>query len=53
MRTTREILIEDLSRIEDGMCRVSEDSEIWQNRLIYWMCCTIRHLLIYVIKGMK
>ena len=46
----REQMMEALEAIENGMIRVNEDNEIWQNRLILVMCHAIRLLLIWAIK---
>lgn len=46
----REQMMEALDAIETGMIQVNEDSDIWQNRLIYAMCHAIRLLLIWAIK---
>lgn len=49
----REQMMEALDAIENGMIRVNEDNEIWQNRLIYVMLQAIRLLLIGEIKRCK
>ena len=38
--------------IENGMCRVAESHDIWQNRLIYALCKGVRILLIGKLKSM-
>lgn len=47
---SRRDYLEALDAIEDGMTRVAETRDIWQNRLIYAMCQAIRLLLLDAIK---
>lgn len=42
---TRETLIEDAQRMEDACCRLAQPTDIWQDRIIYWMCVAVYHLL--------
>ncbi len=49
-KSTREILMEDLLKMENGMERLSTTKEdIWQDELIWWICKTMRDVLLYVI----
>lgn len=48
----REQMVEALNEIEDGMCQVKIEQDIWQNRLIYALCQGVRLLLIRAIKKM-
>lgn len=50
---TRKELIEALDAIENGMTKVDETNDIWQNRLIYVLCCVARWWLISKIKKSK
>lgn len=50
---TRKELIEALDAIENGMTKVDETNDIWQNRLIYALCCVARWWLISKIKKSK
>lgn len=50
--TEREQIVEALDEIENGMCRVAESHDIWQNKLIYALCKAVRILLISKLKSM-
>lgn len=43
-------MLEVLNEIEDGMCRIKVDGDIWQNRLVYALCQGVRLVLIDKIK---
>lgn len=48
-KSTYEILKEDLGVMEDGMKRLSTTKEdIWQDELIWWLCKSMRDVLLYV-----
>lgn len=47
----REAAIEALEAIENGMCRVKDSGDIWQDKLVYALCQAVRLLLIDKIKG--
>lgn len=48
-KSTREILMEDLRKMEDGMEKLSTTKEdIWQDELIWWLCKAVRDLMLYV-----
>lgn len=50
--TKREQMIECMNALEDGMCHtIRQDSDIWQNRLIYWLCKAVYLLLEQAVKG--
>ena len=52
-KSTYEILKEDLGVMEDGMKRLSTTKEdLWQDELIWWLCKTLRDVLLYVIGRM-
>lgn len=42
----RAALIEALDEIENGMCRIAETRDIWQNNLLYALCQGVRLLLV-------
>lgn len=49
-KSSREILMEDLRQMEDGMARLSTTKEdIWQDELVWWLCKAVKDLLLYVI----
>nr|DAM26806.1 MAG TPA: hypothetical protein [Caudoviricetes sp.] len=48
----REQMVEVLNEIEDGMCQVKIEQDIWQSKLIYALCQGVRLLLIRAIKKM-
>lgn len=43
-------VLEVLNEIEDGMCRIKFDGDIWQNKLVYALCQGVRLLLTDKIK---
>ena len=46
-KSTRDILVEDLRQMEDGMERLSTTkADIWQDKLIWWLCKTLRDVLL-------
>jgi hypothetical protein len=49
--TKREQMIECMKAMEDGMCQTAQNSDIWQNRLIYWLCKAVYLLLEQAVKG--
>lgn len=49
----REEIIEVLDAIEDGMCKVAETHDIWQNKLVYALCQGMRILLTRRLKDLK
>lgn len=51
--TKREQMIECMEAMESGMCRTAQDSDIWQNKLIYWLCKAVYLLLEKAVKEGK
>lgn len=50
-KSTRDILVEDLRKMEDGMEKLSTTKEdIWQDELIWWLCKAVRDLMLYVFQ---
>ena len=47
---TREELIADAQHMEDACCRLAKPTDIWQDRIIYWICVAILHLIELVLK---
>lgn len=45
--------VEVLDAIENGMCKVAESKDIWQNELIYALCQGERLLLLDKLKENK
>lgn len=43
--TKRDQMIECMEALEDGMCRTAQNSDIWQDRLIYALCKAVYLLL--------
>lgn len=46
----REAAIEALEAIENGMCRVRDSGDIWQDKLVYALCQASRLLLTDAVK---
>ena len=38
-------LIRDAENMEDAMSRTVNRCDIWQDRIIYWICVAVYHLL--------
>ena len=51
--TERERIVEVLDAIENGMCKVAETHDIWQNDLIYALCEGERILLTARLKELN
>ena len=52
--TLTDAIREDAKRMEDAAIRTSQRADIWQDRIIYWMCVAILHLIEWVLmKGDK
>ena len=49
----RERISEVLDAIENGMCKITETRDIWQNDLIYAMCEGERILLTARLKELR
>lgn len=43
-------MLEVLDEIENGMCRIKFDGDIWQNKLVYALCQGVGLLLMDKIK---
>ena len=51
--STRDILVEDLGKMGEGMKRLSSTkADIWQDELVWWLCKTLQDVLLYVIGRM-
>lgn len=49
-KSSREILVEDLEKMDDGMKSLAGTKEdIWQDSLVWWLCKAMRDVLLYVI----
>lgn len=49
----RTAIVEALDAIEDGMCRIKDSRDIWQNDLIYDLCQGVRLLLLDELKEVR
>lgn len=45
--------MEVIDAIENGMCKIAETHDIWQNELVYAMAQGVRLLLLDAMKGKK
>lgn len=49
-KSTRDILVEDLEKMDEGMKSLAGTKEdIWQDSLVWWLCKAMRDVLLYVI----
>lgn len=46
----RAAIVETLDAIEDGMIRIKDSRDIWQDELVYALCQGVRLLLLKEIK---
>ena len=51
--TERERISGCLDAIENGMCKIAETRDIWQNNLIYALCEGVRILLTVRLKELN
>lgn len=49
----RKELCDALDELENGMCRIKQTRDIWQNNLIYVLCQAVRLILIDKIKSTR
>lgn len=50
MKTTHEILIEDIEQMDLALERLSDTRDIWQNKIVWWLCKSVRDLLLVAVK---
>lgn len=53
MKTTREILLEDTEQMDLALEKLSESRDIWQNNIIWWLCKSVRDILLFIIRKEK
>lgn len=51
--TKREQLIECAEAMENGMIKMQNSRDIWQNELIYWICKAIKLIIEVQLKNLK
>ena len=51
--TKHDQMMECMAVMEDGMTKVAESRDIWQNQLIWWICKAVYLLLERAVKGDK
>lgn len=49
----RDALIKDAEHMEEAMERTVNRCDIWQDRIIYWLCVAVYHLLQIEIKKLE
>lgn len=49
----KDAMLEALEEIENGMCRIKERRDIWQNDLVYALCQGVRLLLMKELRKEK
>ena len=50
MKSTHDILIEDLEHMDLALERLSDTRDIWQNDLVWWLCKCVRDILLVIVK---
>ncbi len=50
---SRDGLLEDIEHMEEAMERTVNRCDIWQDRIIYWICVAVFHLLQVAIKKVE
>lgn len=53
MKSTHNILVEDIEQMDAALDRLSDRRDIWQNDLIWWLCKSVRDILLVVIKKIR
>ena len=48
--TILDSLREDAQRMEDVCCRLAQPTDIWQDRIVYWMAVAILHIIEWIVK---
>lgn len=46
----RDELIKDARRMEEACERLATRKDIWQDRIVYWLCVAVLHLLTAEIR---
>lgn len=41
----KELMVECAEELENGMIKIQNTRDIWQNDLIYWLCKSVKILL--------
>ena len=48
--TLIEALKEDHQHMEDAAIRTAQRTDIWQDRIVYWMAVAIMHILTWILR---
>ena len=48
--TKYDILIEDIEQMDEALQRLSYTHDIWQNKIIWWLCKSVRDILLMLVK---
>jgi hypothetical protein len=51
--TLREALVEDLAHAEEACERTATRTDIWQDRIVYWMAVAIVHIITWILRKEK
>lgn len=46
----KQLLMDDLSQIENVLIELEQSADIWQNRVVKILCRTVWHILTYLVK---
>ena len=46
-------LLRDAENMEEAMSRLANRQDIWQDRIVYWICVAVYHLLKIAMKKSK
>ena len=53
MTSLRDALIKDLAHMEEACERTANRTEIWQDRIIYWMAVALGHIITWILRREK
>lgn len=53
MTSLRDALIKDLAHMEEACERTANRTEIWQDRIIYWMAVALVHIITWILRKEK
>lgn len=50
MMNRKQLLMDDLSQIENVLIELEQSADIWQNKVIKIMCRCLYHILMYLVR---
>lgn len=47
----KEALMRDAENMEEVCGRLADRSDIWQDRMVYWIAVAVLHIITYLMRG--